>query len=341
MANMLSVTMANYNHGQYVGRALENILSQSVRPLEVIVIDDGSKDNSVEIIEEFVKKDPIVRLLRNEKNMGLMYCTQKLMNLVRGDYIYGAGADDRVLPGLFEKSMDLLTKYPQAGICSSLTRYMNQDGIDMGIHRIPWVSEIACYLSPQQVRGVIEKWYPFFMGNTCIFRRDALDEVGGFLEELGPACDAFAMLTIALKYGACFIPEPLACLQVTASSFNQARKYDIEYMTGIRQRTVHLMENSYTEVFPEKIVRLFERHALYGLGVNICEELERYHQTTCTKIEMLLCERTNLNFSDRISLTGLRCLMWSTKSVIEKFLQFKYLFGWSWINRKLRRIFDR
>jgi glycosyltransferase involved in cell wall biosynthesis len=69
--NTLSVIMVNYNHGKFIGEALDAILSQSYRPMEIIVIDDASTDNSLEIIQQFVRRDLIIRLIRREKNMGV------------------------------------------------------------------------------------------------------------------------------------------------------------------------------------------------------------------------------------------------------------------------------
>ena len=62
----LSVIVPNYNHAQYLPEAVNAILNQSCRPMEVIVIDDCSTDNSVEVIEAFIRQDPIIRLYRNE-----------------------------------------------------------------------------------------------------------------------------------------------------------------------------------------------------------------------------------------------------------------------------------
>ena len=63
----LSVVMCNYNHGHYIQEALQAILSQSFPPLEVIVIDDGSTDNSVQIIGGIAEKNPTVKFYRNVK----------------------------------------------------------------------------------------------------------------------------------------------------------------------------------------------------------------------------------------------------------------------------------
>ncbi len=117
----LSVIMPNYNHGSYITEALEAVVRQSFTPFEFIICDDGSTDNSVEIIQEFADRYPFIRFVKNEKNLGALTTSGRLFELAKGDYIYPAAADDKILPGFFEKSMRLLVEYPQAAICSTLS----------------------------------------------------------------------------------------------------------------------------------------------------------------------------------------------------------------------------
>ena len=123
----LSVIMGNYNHAHYLVESISAILNQSFRPIEFIIIDDASTDNSVEIIEGFAKKDPRIRFFKNDKNLGNAPTYTRAYELMRGDYFILTAADDRVLPGLFEKSMAMLAKFPSAGFCSAISRRIDGD----------------------------------------------------------------------------------------------------------------------------------------------------------------------------------------------------------------------
>ena len=112
----LSVIMGNYNHAHYLVESIPAILNQSFRPKEFIIIDDASTDNSVEVIEAFAKKDPVVRFYKNDINLGNAPTYIKALEKVTGDYFLVAAADDLVFPGLFEKSIEMLEKHPQAGL---------------------------------------------------------------------------------------------------------------------------------------------------------------------------------------------------------------------------------
>src|SRR5277367_1756646 len=107
LTKTLSVVVPNCNDAPYLEAQLKEICRQSFQPCEIIVVDDGSSDNSVEIIQRLAKKYPTIRLLSNDKNRGVIYSINRGAELARGDYIYFASANDLVLPGLFEKSMSL------------------------------------------------------------------------------------------------------------------------------------------------------------------------------------------------------------------------------------------
>lgn len=83
----LSAFLTNYNDADVVGRALDAITSQSRLPDEFIIQDDGSTDNSIEVIMPYVKKYPFIKFVKNEKNLGPIPAMQKVSSLATGDYI--------------------------------------------------------------------------------------------------------------------------------------------------------------------------------------------------------------------------------------------------------------
>jgi len=236
----LSVMMANYNYGQYIGESLEAILTQSFSPTEVIVTDDGSTDNSVEIIRGFQKRYPNLRLLQNKKNMGVLYSINRCLSEAKGDYVYPASSDDKVLPGFFEKSMGLLIQYPQAGFsCSDILIINGKKHIEDR----SCLGDKPCYFTPNCAVKLFMKG-PFapICYNTVILKRSVLDEAGGYIKELQWSGDSFATNVICFRYGFCYIPEALAMLRVhsdqygasNASKSNLERKVIINIMDIVR-----------------------------------------------------------------------------------------------------------
>jgi glycosyltransferase involved in cell wall biosynthesis len=257
--NTLSVIIPNYNHGHYIGEALEAILDQSFRPLEVIVIDDASTDNSIEVIEQLARKDSTIRLLRNEKNMGPMPTVNRGLKQANGNCVYMMAADDKILPSFLEKSMNLLAQYPQAGLCSADMILIDERGVKLSEYRATALDR-ALFLSPQEVLRELRKNPNYIIGGTTIFRREALEEVGGFLPELMGLCDWFAERAIALKYGACFIPETLFLWRQTSANYSNTAFKDTRRMLEVMVETAKLMRSpQYREIFPRDFIKFWSR----------------------------------------------------------------------------------
>ena len=98
----VSVVMPIYNAGDYIKDSLNNLLSQTLDDIEIICVNDGSTDNSLEILEGFSKKDSRVKILHQE-NSGASIARNNGMKIVQGDYVYFIDADDIVTSDILEK----------------------------------------------------------------------------------------------------------------------------------------------------------------------------------------------------------------------------------------------
>lgn len=331
----LTVTMTSYNHAQYIGEALEAILRQSFKPVEVIVVDDCSTDNSVEIIQEFVRQYPTVRLIRNKQNMGPVLARNRALGIALGDYVYNAASDDKVLPGFFEKSMKLLAQYPQAGGCSARVLLIDEQGKEKGELDIVPPIENTGYLPPERVLTELRKSGEYIVGNTAIYKRTALIELGGLIPELRAYCDRFIAHAIALKYGACFIPEPLAAW----------RRMDTGYAASMSARTdialeavsyaVKLMQSpKYSSLFPQDYIRDWQQGQLYALGQLIFKRLRNHQNDFLTDLGSL---RIHPMMLDKVFLKGLRIWICALSRTIMLYLLYRRL-NWPLLVRKLKEL---
>lgn len=246
----LSVIMTNYNHGKYIGESLEGIINQSFKPLEIIVIDDGSTDDSVKIIKNFIKREPLIRLIRHEKNMGVQYNSRYFTELPRGEYVYLAAADDKVLPGFFEKSMNLLAQYPQAGLCCSnpVFFYNNNDTV---IHNRLLKNIKGSYFKPDTLVYLFKNTPFWIAGHTAIVKTSAFIEAGGHLPVLKWHCDWFAYIVIAFREGICYIPEPLASMRISSTSYSASGVKKGKEQNKVFTNLLNLLtQEEYEDVFP-------------------------------------------------------------------------------------------
>jgi len=332
----LSVVVCNYNHAHYLPEALQAILEQSRRPMEVIVIDDRSTDNSVEVIEGIARRDPIVHLYRNERNQGPLATANRGLALARGDCIYWGAADDRICPGLFERSLQLLDQHPEAGLCSALLLLISADGRDLGWIRSPVICDESCFLPPEKILRTLNRYGFWFTGQTTIYRRSALlAEADGFLPELAHRADHFVNYAVALRRGACFIPEALATYRILSSGYAES-SFDNEELS---RRSFALMLGQmrlprYASLFPEAWVDALERRGMYDFEVRA---LRRLRQTQRAFFDRLRALRSHPTILDHGLLLLLRSLASSMGVAASAYLWHRR-FGWdfAWLAMKLR-----
>lgn len=247
--------MPNYNHGKFIGEAIQAIVEQSRLPDEFIIIDDASTDNSIEIIRSYAEKYNFIQFFQNKKNMGSSYTQHKLLEYVNSDYVYGAASDDRVLQGFIEKSMNLLEKHPEAGLCSTLVEFIDGKGKKTSVNNIAKFTNKAIYLSPSNCLELLENdesWLSV-SGNTTIYRKNALEAAGNFIPELESYADGFTRKVIALKFGACFIPEPLGAWRRMEDGYSALASSDIGKSLLALNYADTLMRTKFKDCFPKKL----------------------------------------------------------------------------------------
>lgn len=216
----LSVVLPNYNHAAYLPRCLEALLKQSAPPFEIIVVDDASTDDSVQIIERFAREHPTLRLLRNQQNQGAVKAACRGLEAARGEYVFVPSADDEVVSGLFEASLRLLAQYPQAALSCTVSTWRNlKTGLkwQMGAGMAP----CACYLSPDDMVRVGRRGKLPIPTSAAILKKQPMEECGGYLPELRWHADWFITAVLAFRHGLCYVPESLSNVDLVPASFSR------------------------------------------------------------------------------------------------------------------------
>ena len=207
----LSIIIPNYNHGHFIKEQIEAIVNQTYKCHEIIIIDDKSTDNSVEIINKIIDKYPFIQLVQNKKNIGPLNTLNHGLEISTGDYIYFPSADDRICSNLFEEAAKQFTYYPDAGLFSALGYQMEKNGKFQNLISSPLISSKPIYLTPEKAKKYLIKYGFWIVGQTMIFNKSAFKKLDiKFDPSLEHYSDAFIPLIISLKFGACFTPKTLA-----------------------------------------------------------------------------------------------------------------------------------
>lgn len=116
MRPAISIVMAAYNEELSVGSAIQSIIDQTFKRWELIIIDDGSIDGTVEVIHTFTEKDSRIISLKNKSNIGLPASLNKGIAVSQGAYIARADADDLNLPARLEKQFKFMQDNPEIDV---------------------------------------------------------------------------------------------------------------------------------------------------------------------------------------------------------------------------------
>jgi glycosyltransferase involved in cell wall biosynthesis len=257
-AGGLSVVLPNYNHAQYLPRALDAYLSQEHPAHEIIVVDDCSTDASQEIVTRYTTKNPTIRLLANDKNVGVIPTLSRGLNEARGEYVYFGAADDFVLPGFFAKALQTLQAYPEAGLFSGDAVLVDgQSGRILGARPPVRPRSRAGFIGPDEVATLLRWNDNFVVTGAAVFRRDAVLSCGGFEEQLSSFADGYLVRKIALTFGFCYVPITVLTWCVFPESVSRKASTETVHVRQIlEQIEVRLTADP---VFPTWYWDLFKR----------------------------------------------------------------------------------
>ncbi len=182
----MSVVMSVYNGQKYLREAIESILSQTFTDFEFIIVNDGSTDSSVEIIQSY--PDKRIRLINNERNIGLTKSLNKALKLAGGEYIARQDADDISLPNRFEEQIKYFEKHPETVLLGTSFYRIGRDGEVIG-------KRIALANPGNKLRQENQ-----FMHGSVMFRKEVIDNLGGYNESIRYSQDYELWLRIAKHY---------------------------------------------------------------------------------------------------------------------------------------------
>ena len=211
---LVSVVVPSYNYASYLEERIESILNQTYPNIEIIVIDDCSPDNSVEVLQKYASH-PSVRLVCKDKNEGWIATNNQGAELASGEYVLFAQCDDVCDPEMIERLVEPLRKSPSAGISFCRSLLVDESGEFLGED---YAGREADFKECCKKDVLITKHQmAMFLLHSCVIpnlsavliRKECFDVVGGFPKDY-PACADWAwFLSIAEHYGVAYVAKPL------------------------------------------------------------------------------------------------------------------------------------
>lgn len=246
----ISLIITNYNHGYCLIDAVETGINQSRQPDEVLIIDDGSTDNSKSVIQSLKEKYPIIRAICHDDNKGTVPRMNEGTRESIGDYLVYRAADDISFPGFFEKAIELLEQNPEAAFCcGDIIHY--QKNPQLGQRESLNIAEQASFLSARELPQVLGS--KLIYGQTIMVSKEKLNAIGGFNEKHQSYCDWFSFLILAFKHGICYVPEIFAGHQLNSFSYSAVNVQNKERQKGVLKNILLSLKNDFPEIVPHFI----------------------------------------------------------------------------------------
>lgn len=194
----VTVLMSVYNGEKYLREAIDSILNQTFRDFEFLIINDGSTDRTMEILESY--NDPRIKIINNERNIGLTKSLNKGLKMARGEYIARMDADDVSMPDRLKKQVDFLDDHQDYAVVGTFVKILNKD------------SEVICLLErpieDTEIRGFLKRDNCIAHGSVMI-RKTCLLDVGLYDELMERSQDYELWLRLSKKYRLANIPNYL------------------------------------------------------------------------------------------------------------------------------------
>ena len=249
---MVSVLMTAYNREKYIEEAIKSVLASTYTNFELIIVDDGSKDNTVEIAKAYAVKDARIKVYLNEQNLGDYPNRNKAASYATGKYLKYVDADDMIYPRGLEILVEMMEEFPEAGwgLCSLLQNISKPFPFMLQPH--------GAYHYNFKGPGLFHK-APL----SSIIKRETFEAVGGF-KNIRMAGDFEMWHRLAQKYNVVLMPDGIVWYREhDEQEINHRSQFATVYekikLTYLNDNNSPLKEETRTQLLAHQKINLYKQ----------------------------------------------------------------------------------
>lgn len=275
---LVSICIPTYNGQKFLEACLDSVVNQTYKNIEIIIVDDRSKDNTIEIIERYTAKDSRIKLYCNEINLGLVGNWNKCLEFATGEWIKFLFQDDfftsdciEIMVNSLSDSDEIVTSGRRLILDESLDAATKKYSINetLTFEKLGIISNEPVYITPQKIaKFIVDNIYINFIGEPTVimFKKEVVKELGTFNPDLIQICDLEYFLRIACNYGIKYIPQPLTYFRVHKGSASTSNFSAREFLMMNSDPIIMVNQLLYAETFksfrnaltiPQKIKLIF------------------------------------------------------------------------------------
>lgn len=242
----ITAIMPNYNSSKFLPKSLRSLLNQTEAFIEIIIVDDGSTDDSLVLIDNFMKEYPTIRLIKHEKNQGVCAALNTGIMQAKGDFITLCAADDWYQEDMVKLAKEAIRKFPSAGlICGDAVVY-RFDMQNPFRRMLPYPKNVL--ISPQEFQKLTQKHYTTFNGGGLIMNRDCVLKAGMLHPQLCWHADWFLYFIIAFQQGISYIDSVFVYINMRKQSYSEGKK-DWRIQKQVMIDTIVLLKQKHPELW--------------------------------------------------------------------------------------------
>lgn len=226
---MISVVLPTYNGAKYISQAIESILNQTFKDFELVIVNDASTDNTLNIISGYAEKDERIKVITNAVNSKLPKSLNIGFSNCKGDYFTWTSDDNILHPDVFEKLVYVLENNSDVGFVFSCEEFIDDKGKIIGRRKHP--------------DNLNEIYFKNIISASFLYRREVHEQLEGYDETKFLVEDYDFFLRAYEKYKFLYIPEVLYSYRKHAESLTGTKRSEA------KNRTIELLK-----IFNQKAV---------------------------------------------------------------------------------------
>ncbi|WP_318639782.1 glycosyltransferase family 2 protein [Flavobacterium ardleyense] len=182
---LVSIICLSYNHEKFVTLALDSVLNQTYKNIELLIGDDCSPDNSADVIEKWLRNHPEIHFTRNRINRGYTKTFNSIFSKAKGDFVIDLAADDILQPDCIANQLQAFREHKDAGLVYGNMKLIDENGKELGYY-YPVDDQLSAINPPNSgdvYIDIINQRHKI-CSVTAMMKRSMLDELGGYDETL-------------------------------------------------------------------------------------------------------------------------------------------------------------
>lgn len=243
---MISIVIPLYNKEKQIDHTLKSVFNQKFQNFEIVIVNDGSTDNSLSVVSQF--KDARIRVI-NQTNAGVSAARNRGIKEAYGEWIAFLDADDEWDSDYLATQHDMSIKFPDADVLATNYYFKNSVGTikETELHNIQTKED---YFILDNYFEVASHSSPPLWTSAVVVRKKAIESIGGFPEGIKSGEDLLTWARLACRYKIAYCLKPLATFIYDENIFNEDQK---RRTVSVSDEVGHGLKEIYKEFNPNKI----------------------------------------------------------------------------------------